>query len=78
MFVNVRVGNMSGSSDILADTSTATPRSLFAEAGIDPSNGLPSLDGITLQAREMGMTLDELHVTSNCMLTSIVKADSAC
>ena len=77
MIVNVKVGSMGQRTEIMANTETATPKSLFEQAGVDYTSGQPSLDGITLRAGEMGMTLDELHVTADCYLTSIVKADGA-
>lgn len=77
MIVNVKVGSMGSRTELVANTETATPKSLFEQAGIDYTSGQPSLDGITLRAGEMGMTLDQLHVTTDCYLTSIVKADGA-
>ena len=77
MFINVNVGSMGTRKTIIADTATATPNSLFAEAGIDISSGQPSLNGMTLRVSEMGQTLDELRVDHDSNLSCIVKADSA-
>ena len=71
------VGNMGNRQEILVNTETDTPKAAFEKAGIDYTSGQPSLDGITLRAGEMNQTFDELHVSSNCYLTSIVKADGA-
>lgn len=77
MIINVTVGNMGSRRTFPVNTETATPASIFEQAGIDIGGSQPSLGGITLRAGEMGQTLDELHVTSDCFLSAIVKADSA-
>lgn len=76
--VTVKVGSMGQRTEVLSNTETDTPKAIFERAGIDYTSGQPSLDGVTLRAGEMGQTLDELHVDSDCYLTSIVKADGAC
>ena len=75
--VNAQVGNMGNRQTVLVNTETDTPKTVFEKAGIDYTSGQPSLDGVTLRAGEMNMTLDQLHINSNFYLTSIVKADGA-
>lgn len=78
MIVNVTVGTMGSRRVVPANTETATPAQIFADAGVDITNGQPSLDGMTLRVGEMNQTLDELHIAKDCFLSCIVKADSAC
>lgn len=78
MIINVTVGNMGSRSTFPVNTETATPASIFEQAGVDFSGAQPSLNGLTLRAGEMGQTLDELHITRDAFLSAIVKADSAC
>lgn len=71
------VGNMGNRQSILINTETDTPKTAFEKAGVDYTSGQPSLDGVTLRAGEMNQTFDQLNVSSNFYLTSIVKADGA-
>lgn len=78
MIVKANVGTMGNRTSVMVDTETATPKTVFEQAHIDFSTGSQvSLNGITLRAGEMGMTLAALNVTEECYLSSIVKADSA-
>lgn len=58
---------------------TSTPKSIFAELGVDTSTSMVNLDGVPLTATDFNKTFEALSVEdgSTVSLNAIVKADGA-
>lgn len=57
--------------------STATPRQVLEEAGIDYTRGTVNLDGSTLGPGDLDKTFAQHGITEKCYLLQVVKADNA-
>ena len=74
--ITVRVGN--GLQNVTKVVSnTATPRQVFEEAGINYARGITSIDTDIVRAGDLDRTFEELGVTGECVLYSVVKAEGA-
>lgn len=58
---------------------TSTPKSVFADLGIDVSTSMINLDGVPMTGSDMAKTFEALGVQDGTTvgLTAIVKADGA-
>ena len=55
--------------------STATPRQVLEEVGIDYTRGTVNLDGSTLGPGDLDKTFAPHGITEKCYLLQVVKAD---
>lgn len=76
--ISVNVRTNSARKTVSVDI-TATPKSVFADLGIDTSTSMVNLDGAPLSGADFNKSFDELRVTdgSTVSLNAIVKADGA-
>lgn len=75
--ITVTIGTNLDRNEVMIDPATKTIKELFKENGVAYERATNYLDGCPINASQINMTLEQLNVTSDCTLLSVIKNDNA-